>query len=279
LKIIREMANEVVRREQDKRKIEGAGLNSYQPGDLVFRRVEKMVDRTSKLMPQYLGPYEVVTVNKSDVQCKHMVTGVISVFHMEKLKPCFATREDAYKAAMVDYNQYVVKEILSWEGDPELRSTMLFEVLFEDESVVKLPYSKDLSDTVQFEEFVRREKPLTPLLYTVQAWKRVLKESYQRVIGVDPGDTCYVDLRAWGYVYFRDLMLPGGFRYVVECLYVRWEGTKRRRIVLSCPLLCADHFAWDAFTVYAYGMCFVLSEDMILVDKKFCEEHPKILEE
>jgi hypothetical protein len=278
LKIIREEARVITEREQEKRLVNGAGENSYQKGDLVFRRVEKMVDRTSKLQPQHLGPYEVVSVNKSDVQCRHLVTAAIGTYHMERLKPCFASsREDAYEAAMVDYNQFVVKKILSYSGDPEVRSTMQFVVEFEDGSVVSLPYVKDLFETVQFEEFVRQEKPLTPLLYTLVVWKRMLKESYNKVIGVQPGDCCFVDLRAWGSDYFQGLLLPAGFRYVVGCTYIRWEGKGRRRIVLRCLLLCKSDFAWDAFTVYAYGMQFVLTDIMVLVDKKFCEKYPAVL--
>ncbi len=236
-----------------------------------------MVDKSSKLMPQYLGPYEVVTSAKADVQCKHLVTGAIATYHMDKLKPCFSNSEDAYEAAMVDYNQYVVKEILSYTGDPELRTTMQFMVEFEDGSVVTLPYSLDLSTTMQFEKFCRQERPLLPLLYTVAVWKRIRKESYAQVIGVVPGDTCYVDLRAWGSSYFQSLMLPmTKLQYVVVCVYLRWEGKSKRRIVLECPLF-QNAFAWDSFSVYAYGSQLLLTDKMILVDARLCEEYPGIL--
>ena len=101
------------------------------------------------------------------------MTGAIGTYHMEKLKPCFSSWEEAYEAAMVDYNQYEVKEILSYKGDPEKRTTMEFVVEFMDGSIVSLPYSKDLSDTVQFEKYVRLQKPLTPLLYTVNNRLRI----------------------------------------------------------------------------------------------------------
>ena len=152
----------------------------------------------------------------------------------------------------------------------------MFDVLFEDGTVATIPYSKDLSDTVQFESYVRKEKPLTPLLYTLSNWKRVLCESYKEVLGVSPGDRCYVDLRAWGSDYYRLLSLPGGVKYVVECRYVRWEGKSRKRIVLSCKLF-REEFAWGAFDVYAYGTCFEVAEGMVLVDSKFCKLYPAVL--
>ena len=196
---------------------------------------------------------------------------------MDRLKPCFSSYDDAYTAAMVDYNQYVIKEILSYTGDPELRTTMEFLVEFEDGSVVNLPYSLDLSTTLQFEKFCRQQRPLLTLLYTVAVWKRIRKTSYAQVIGVVPGDTCYVDLRAWGSSYFQNLMLPvTGIQYVVLCIYLRWEGKSRRRIVVECPLFKTT-FAWDSFSVYAHGSQLLVTNKMILVDARLCEEYPGIL--
>lgn len=154
---------------------------------------------------------------------------------------------------------------------------MMFSVLFEDGTIATVPYTRDLSDTIQFESYVRKERPLTPLLYTLSDWKRVLRESYKDVLGVAPGDCCYVDLRAWGNDYFQLLALPGGVRYVVECRYIRWEGKGRRRIVLGCKLFRKE-FAWGAFDVYAYGTCFQLTDGMVLVDLDFCKLYPAILE-
>jgi hypothetical protein len=130
---------------------------------------------------------------------------------------------------------------------------------------------------MQFEKFCRQERPLLPLLYTVAVWKRIRKESYAQVIGVVPGDTCYVDLRAWGSSYFQSLMLPmTKLQYVVVCIYLRWEGKSKRRIVLECPLF-KNTFAWDSFSVYAYGSQLLLTDKMILVDAGLCEEYPGIL--
>jgi hypothetical protein len=191
LRIIREEAQRIQLREQEKRLVHGAGSNAYQIGDLVLRRVEKMVDKDAKLTPNYLGPYEVVKVYKADITCRHLVTQALSVFHMDKLKICFSTRADAYEAAKVDFDQYEVDRIISHRGDPERRSTMEFEVIFQDGSIVWLPSSRDLSDTVQFEMYIRAHRPLTPLLYTLKVWTKMLKEDFQQVVGVSPGDSVH----------------------------------------------------------------------------------------
>ena len=92
------------------------------------------------------------------------------------------------------------------------------------------------------------------------------------------GDVCYVDLRAWGSSYFEDLSLPGGsIRYVVKCCYLRWEGKTKRRVEVQCEL-SETRFFWDAFSVYAYGMVFQLTDKMILVDKRFCDGYPGVLQ-
>jgi hypothetical protein len=184
------------------------GANSYQVGDLVLRKLEKMVNKATKLTPNYLGPYLVVAVDKADVTCRHLVTDVVSVFHMTELKMCFASRGEAYEAALVDFHQYVIDRILKYKGDPELRTSMTFLVRFADGSEVWLPFSRDLSESAQFEDFVRAHRPLMPLLYTVEAWKRIRRETFREVEGVEVGDTCYVDLRAWGSGFFESLNLP-----------------------------------------------------------------------
>jgi hypothetical protein len=277
LRVIREEAQRIQLREQEKRLVHGAGDNAYQVGDLVFRKVEKMVDKVSKLTPNYLGPYEVMKVYKSDITCRHLVTQALSILHMDKLKMCFSTKAEAYEAAKVDYDQYEVDRIVSYRGDPEKRSTMEFEVLFQDGSVVWLPYSKDLSDTVQFENYVRANKPLTPLLYTLKIWEKMLKESFPKVIGVSPGDDCYVDLRAWGYGYFIALQLPVIDKsYVVLCHYLRWNDARHKGIVVSSEIF-ASRFVWNSFCVYAYGMEKLFDADvMVLVDEEFCHRYPQV---
>ena len=264
----------MIKREQERRKGSEDTSNVYQPGDLVLRKVEKMADKVNKLTPTFLGPYEVLQVHKADVQCKHLVTGAISVLHMSKLKPCFATREEAYEAAMVDYNQFQIEKILAYKGDPDLRTSMSFEVAFADGSVVWLPFSKDLFETVQFEEFVSKHRPLLPLKYTLEVWKRLQRESFRVVTEVTPGELCYVDLRAWGFAWFSSLSLPDGI-YAVECKYIRWVNKSKRRIVLRCGLF-NQTFTWDSFCVYAWGSNKELG-DMVLVDRGFCQRYPKVL--
>jgi hypothetical protein len=73
--------------------------------------VTKIVDKATKLTLNYLGSYVILAVNKANVTCKHLVTDAVSVFHMDVLKMCFASPEDAFQATLVDYNQYIIRDI------------------------------------------------------------------------------------------------------------------------------------------------------------------------
>lgn len=55
---------------------------------------------------------------------------------MDRLKPFFGTRDDAWKLAMLDQDQYAIDRITAHRGDPLARTTMEFEAVFKDGSVV-----------------------------------------------------------------------------------------------------------------------------------------------
>jgi hypothetical protein len=216
-------------------------------------------------------------VYKADIKCQHLVTAAIHTFHMSDLKICFATYEEAYNAALVDYEQYVVDSILRYKGDPERRTSMTFLVKFADNSESWLPYSRNISETIQFEQFCRANKPLLPLVYTLEAWKRILSETFPKVTGVQPGDICYVDLRAWGFDFFVSIGLPEEDKsYVLKCKYGRWRGKSKKSIEIWC-FLFKEYYFWDAFSVYAYGSDKLLTDQMILVDEDMVVRYPAIV--
>ena len=282
LRLVREVAEEVQKKEQQRRLMElpEAGLNSYQIGDMVLVDDKKMGNLKSKLHPRHTGPYEVINVRKADIELKHLVTGKSRVVHMENIKPFFGNREDAYEGAKVDEDQYQVLDILDYQGDPEKRSSMKFLVEFEGNECVWVDFNPDLFQTCQFEDFANKNVQLMPLRYNLEEWSRVKREINARVIEeVAPGQDCFVDLRAWGSDYFRGLELPGvpQVRYVVQCSYVRWKNAGRRKIDLKCELF-QQHFEWSRVDVLMYGMNFLLGEATVLVNKEFCQVYPKILE-
>jgi hypothetical protein len=192
LRLIREEAQRVQQKEQERRRQDlQTGVNEYAQGDLVLVKNSRP---TSKLCPVFLGPYEVTSVYKADVTVKHLVNHVVKVHHMDDIKPFFGPREDAMKAALVDNDQFVVKEFLEYKGDPERRTSMEFLVKFEDDDEVWIPWNRDVIQSQQFESFCRSQSQLVPLVYTEAVWKTLKRDMDAKPIAIDIGSTCFVDL-------------------------------------------------------------------------------------
>ena len=107
--------------------------------------------------------------------------------------------------------------------------------MFEDGDKVWLEYNSDLAAAAPFQVFCSSRSDLEPLTMSAAEWKLKRAEYNARgVQGVNPGDTCYVDLRSWGGEYYHSLQLPVGCQYVVECKYVRWTTASKKKIDIRC---------------------------------------------
>jgi len=85
--------------------------NRYQRGDFVLFQRYPTVPRPTKLASPYTGPFEVIQQTKNDVECRHLVMGNIRVLHVTSLKLLTGSREGAYKAALLDADQFVIQSI------------------------------------------------------------------------------------------------------------------------------------------------------------------------
>ena len=128
---------------------------------------------------------------------------------MTRLKIFHGTLEEAKQVALLDNDQYVIKKFVAYRGDPLVRTTMEFEILFEDGSIVWLPYSKDIFDSVPYEEFCRMRPELLPLLHDAKTAAALMSRLNRTPITeVKPGDVVYVDLRSYGAGWYESLNLP-----------------------------------------------------------------------
>lgn len=277
LLMVRAAARTIQSEEQQKRMRQPHVLNSYVTGDMILFDEASTGGRDSKLTSRYSGPYVITAIHKADISCSHIVTGKEKVFYMEHVKPFFGTREDAYKVALTDDDQYVIKEIKTYRGDPSRRSLMSFLVLFDDGDEVWVNYKPDLVSSLPFEEFCRKTAELEPLLHTDREWRGIQSRlNAAGVVGIVPGNTCYVDLRAWGTDYFSSIGLPGDATYVVKCDYLKWTSSKRLKVDLRCTLF-NQVFVWDATAVRLYGLQLDLPADCVLIDTAWCDRYPAIL--
>ena len=282
LVIVRQVAKEVQEGHQQKRRdqVPEAGSNSYQLGDMVLIDELRMGQKKDKLTSRFSGPYVISKVYKADLTCRHIVTGRVREVHMDSVKPFFGNSGDAFKAAMTDDDQFIIREVKAYRGDPELRSGMQFEVLFADGDCLWLPYNQDLTSTKSFAEFCGTRSELLPLLYTLAEWKKQKSHiNAQGVKGVQPGEECFVDLRAWGSAYYESIDLPDMFHrnYVVPCRYVKWTNSKKTKIDVRCELF-NQLFEWTAVDVQAYGSRGNLSDEVVLIDEDFVRRYPQLME-
>jgi phospholipid-translocating ATPase len=249
----------------------------FQPGDYVLKRLEH---RPSKLMFQLSGPYRVVSQTKNDVQVRSLVYDNILTFHLDHLKVFIGTEAEAKSMALLDKNQYLIKEVQAYRGDPSNRSSCSFLVWFEDNDLVWLPYSLDISNTSQFEAFCSTRPELYTLLYSyAEAQKMIAAINRSPISEVKPGDTVFVDLRFYGSGWYQSLDLPSSdiLRYVVPFTYVRWyHKTSHTKIVAQC-LIFKEEWPVNHHFVRSYGSLMVPPEGSQLVDSDLVHRFPHIL--
>ena len=145
-----------------------AKQNQYQPGDLVLLRRPTGVPLPTKLIMKFMGPFEVMAQKKNDVECRHLCMKTLHALHVERLNAYFASRDDAEKAARIDYDQHFIEKILYYRGNPQICTTMEFMIRFADSEERWVTWSKDLFDSVPYEEFRRSRPELFPLIFTMK---------------------------------------------------------------------------------------------------------------
>ena len=120
----------------------------YQSNDYVLHLFSTNNDIPSKLSPKYSGPFTVLTQSGNDVTCKNLITDSVKIFHVSKLKLFVGNSTQAYSSALRDNNQYTIKSILAYRGNPLIRASMSFHVLFDDDILVWKNWNYDLDNTI-----------------------------------------------------------------------------------------------------------------------------------
>jgi len=259
-----------------------ATQNQYQPGDLVFFRRDTTKPLPTKLSGGYTGPWEVIRQARNVVFCRHLAVGIEKPLHVSRLKLHVGSRESAMEVAMRDKDQFLVKAITAWKGDPNKRSRMKFWVQYDDGDEMWVSYKADLVDNEIYQDFVASDPRLFQLRFS-SAIVHLQIDNMRKspILTVAPGDTVYVDLRyIKGHEAYDKLGLPDAYftMYVCECSYVRWIGRTHHKIEAKCLVLDVLCRNWDTFDVYQFGSCKELLPSMTLVTEAMCVRYPDILE-
>jgi hypothetical protein len=182
--------------------------------------------------------------------------------------------------ARLDKDQYLIKTINSYRGDPKLRSSCSFKIHFEDNDIVWVPWSPDISITTQFEEFCRTRPELYQLLFSAaESIKMQAAINRTNITEVQPGMTAFLNLRFFGSDWYQSLGLPNSdeTNYVVVFIYNRWyHKTTKTKIVALCNIFCEEWPVNHAF-VREYGSQLRLLPGDIIVNSRLIQQYPQLV--
>ena len=257
-------------------------LNKYKPGEFVlfmYKAKNSQDFALNKLDAKFLGPYLVLTHEHNNVSVRNLITDAISVFHSNRLKLFFGSKEQAYEAALRDSEQYEIDEFLAYRGDPLIRTSISFYILFSDGCYHWKDWSKDLFDTIQYEVYCKSIPQLFPLVTLQRESLLLIKQiNISPITCVVPGSVVYLDIRALGAGWYDSLNLPNNdfAIYVVKMTYTKWHNSSHTQICSHIPIL---ELVWDKcqslnhFFVKSWGNNKDLTPAMTIITKEFILEH------
>jgi hypothetical protein len=202
------------------------------------------------------------------------------------LKPYFGTLEMAKRAALLDYEQFLVEKILYYTGDPSIRTSLEFYVRYSDGDEHWVSYSKDLFDCEQYELFCKSKPELWFCVYSVEEARKIrAKVNKEPITVVEPGDSIYVDLRAIGAKWYNAIgpgsigkTLPDEDKevYVVKCTVAEYVNAAKTKVKVECELLSLN-FIWNHERALCWGTYRKCAGDMIEVTAKFLSKYPQVI--
>jgi hypothetical protein len=227
----------------------------------------------------YLGPYRVISHIRNDVTVRNLISDAISVFHVERLKLFFGSDVEAYDAALRDADQYLIDKFISYKGDPLVRTSIQFYILFADGCYHWKVWSKDLFDTIQYETYCRSLPQLAPLITLLKGSLILMKDiNATPITSIGPQTSVYMDIRAFGAGWYDNMNFPDAYStsYVVRLTYTAWHNSSHTRISASIPCL---KLVWDRrnsvnhFFVKSWGSQCNLLDSMTLITTDFISEY------
>jgi hypothetical protein len=255
--------------------------STYAAGDFIlWNPREKPTDHLAhKLDADWMGPYEVLYQQKNDITCRHVVLHTIHKVHVSRVKPFFGTLEDALRVGKLDQNQYFIRSINYYTGNPRKRSSLTFNVSFEDGDA-DVAWNEDIANTQQMEEFIYAHPELFPLQYTaVEAEKRIRALNKLAITTLNVGENVYLHLRYFDgkdRAWYDSLGLPSTLIHVVEIIPERFSDKARRVLLAYCPAFDA-RCELRAYDVQAFVIHKLVPTERYDVITKACKKrYPQV---
>jgi hypothetical protein len=138
-----------------------------------------------------------------------------------------------------------------------------------------LPYTQDIFQMVQFEEYCNHTPGLYFLQYTHSvAATRTKLVNKQPIISLQPGESIYVDIRTWGEQWYQSIGLPDMFttRYVDK-----WDITGWKREPFSLygrSALDGKYYVLNHAGVLNWGRWKEVVEGMIVLTHEMLDLYP-----
>ena len=96
-------------------------------------------------------------------------------------------------------DQYIIDALIAYRGDPLIRTSLSFYIRFMDGTLQWVSWSKDLFDTVPYENYCRAIPQLFPIVVLHKEALQLMKILNRTPITVvESGQTAYLDIRAIG---------------------------------------------------------------------------------
>jgi hypothetical protein len=255
-------------------------VSEYQPGDFVLFKPNPR-SKAHKLVPTLLGPYQVLSQDRGEILCKQVATGIQRQFHISRVYPFTGTKEEAFDLACRDNEQFGVKEIIAYRGDPVAkRRFMTFLVIYADGDRSWVQYGPDLIANTIFQEYITSIPELKILRFSALDAGNYIARSRRLAIPPEMAPKKFlIDLRVLDFTWYDTLKLPHSDTtlYLLEAHSKDYTNKQKTRATVYFPafdetLENVDHFWFEANATRT-----LLPDAAILVSEEFLVEYPQVL--
>jgi len=218
---------------------------------------------------------------------KHLVLHTEGNIHVSRLKPFFGSMHDAIAMAKHDQNQFTIQSINYFTGNPNLRSSMSFNITFEDGTTSMLRYGDDFIHSEQFDHYIKQHPILFPLRFPAKTVPReIAKMERLTITDVQPGMEAFVDFRIYdgqNSAWFDSLDLPVKTKpYTTQVNFTKWHSPNHCVIVGTIPFFPPNHpkhtLWFSAYDIMAFVHLINPYWDTVLLNESDRPKFPKILE-